>query len=558
MRDDEPGAENIRGAAIRGKRRVAEHWLPVRDLVNGGAKAMGDGDYPRAEEALRRAVDLTRAAEPSDADPLDLRARALTNLAAVHEWRGDLTAALRAQNEAIGSATVAAELVGDELGSRSVVVSALVSRAGTLSQVGRSDEAFVTVDSAEELLDRLPRDERSNTVSRYSIHNVRSTLLIQAGRLSEAEAEAHRAIATAMAGQPELAGHAYTNLAVISGRTGGEDAQRYLALAERLQETTGDAATRQLTVENLARVAMREARFDEARARFAEAEALARTTGMPTRAAACRTGIAATWLHTGRVGRAVKTLRTLATELEATGSVYDLQEVWGFIADAESFRNRYRSAEEFYLAAKRVARAVHDRCRIDLRRAEMYAEWAAVTPGVRTRVRRLSHARDIAVPVLLATEALREDFPPGDTRERWITHVAAPARELAFRLAVTLDDARLVAELIENATASATLRTHRAPPTGATSAESLAATLLDFAAPGKPSDPEPDESGERLPAAASGLLDELGPAARPVRFAPPPKVVAAPGDEPALAAWLAAAEAEYGVVLRSAEVVAAW
>src|SRR5690606_18458277 len=63
----------------------------------------------------------------------------------------------------------------------------------------------------------------------------------------------------------------------------------------------------------------------------------------------------------------------------------------------------------------------------------------------------------LAVPVLLTTEALRGDFAPGPVRERWSLQVAAPARELAFRLAVALGDGETLFALIENASASVTL-----------------------------------------------------------------------------------------------------
>lgn len=498
------------------------------------------------------------------------------------EWRGDLARALDAYAQSIAAAEACIEITRersgeDEYGTRAVIVNGLVSRASTYAQAGRMEEAFASTDAAGALLGELG-DAPDAGVVRFQLHNIRSTLLVMSGRLQEAEAEAHRAVSAAMAANPALATHAYTNLSAIAQRTGDSRSEDYLRLSHELQEQDphGDAVSHQLAVENLARAALQGRRFEEARARFADAERLALESGLPERAAAARTGLAAVALQTGRVGKAVRELQTLVGRFEASGSIDGLREVHQFIGDAESARARYARAEEHYLAARDLTRTVHERCRVDLRRAEMHAEWAADTPGLRTRIARLERARDLALPVHLVTDALRDGFSPGPTRERWSAQLAAPARELAFRLAMTLNDGALMIDLLENEAARATLRAERPAADGTHGDSGLVAELLDFApARGRPvEDPESGRApappipvrpartpGEppRLPAAA-GFFAELagGADAGAVRFALPPRVIPSPGLAPALADWIEAAEAEYGVRIRSDEAVAAW
>ncbi|MGJ0203979.1 tetratricopeptide repeat protein [Leucobacter sp. gxy201] len=568
--------------AVRGVKRVSERWLPVRELVNNGAMALNDGMVSRGMRLLRDAIAATEGVEQGDgagrreatddeAQRLDLRARAFANLAGAEEWQSDQRGALRSYDCALSAAEACVALAADDYGTRTVIANVYVSRAGTLSQLGRMDEAFASTSQAEALLDELgpagglASDEvvaQNLGVLRFQVHNIRSTLFIMTGRFEEAEAEANRAIAAAMAADPALAGHAYTNLGVIAQRTGDPArAEEYLRLSSELQSgaPAGDAASRQLAVANLARAAFGAGRFAEARERFTEAERLALDADLPMQAAAARTGVAAVLLKEGRVGKAVAELQRLAERLDRAGAAEQLREVHQFIGDAESMRGRYGRAEERYAIARELTRTVHERCRVDLRRAEMHAEWAGESPLLRSRVARLEQARDLAVPVLLATEALREGFVQGATRERWVAQVAAPARELAFRLAMTLHDAQLLGELVEHESATATLRSADSPPATAREPESpspdLIGELLAFAPA------EPDASGEDPPSElplAAGHRAFFGGTADGVRFAAPPRVIAAPGGGPVLMRWAAVAEAEYGVRVYSDIAVASW
>lgn len=513
------------------------------------------GDVASAGVKLREVLAQTSTADV-DAEGLDLRARAGMNLAAVHEFEGDLTGALRITDEALAAASEAIAQIGDERATRTVLINGMLSKTQTLTLMDRLDDAFETVAAAEALLDAAAPDGEDldqRGLLAFTVHNVRTTLLIITGRLREAEVEAQRALAIGLVENPQLIGHVYANLGVIAQRTGDANATReYLQLAEQAQELGGDAVSRQLSAENLARAAMQQERFADAEAGFIRAAKLAKEAGLSTRLAACRTGLAAVYLQSGNPARAAKVLRGILTDLDREGGVHERREAYGFLGDAESKRGRFAAADGAYRAALDLARSAHERCRVNLRRAEMQAEWASFTPGPRKRIERLTQGLELAVPVLLATEALRNDFPPGPTRERWSMQVAAPARELAFRLAVLLGQSALLFELIENAAASATLQAEavEAQLPSETSMPSLAPVLS------LPAAPESGESAE-LPAAASGLIGDLG-STTTLRFAPPPRVVALPGAEPALEPWIRAAEAEYGVAVRSDAVVAAW
>ncbi|KJL49013.1 Tetratricopeptide repeat protein [Microbacterium hydrocarbonoxydans] len=505
------------------------------------------GRVDEAAVVLAEVVALTRV-DDVDAEGLDMRARALLNLAAAHEFRGDLVGALRTADEGLAAASDALALIGDERATRTVQLNGMLARAQTLTQMDRLDDALDGIAAAEALLDSEDLDQRE--LLRFSVHNARTAVLIMTGRLQDAEDEAQRALAVALSVGPALAGHAYANLGVIAQRTGDDAAAReYLQLAHQAQELSGDATSRQHAVENLARAAMQEGRMREAEALFRQAADLARQIGLTTRLAASRTGLAAVLLQSGRASAAAKALRALLDELDSEAAVHERLEAYSFLGDAESTRNRYTAADEAYRAALELARSPHDRGRINLRRAEMHAEWASMSITPRSRLTRLEKARDLAIPVLLVTEALRDGFAPGVTRERWSLQVAAPARELAFRLARTLGDSALLFQLIENAAASVTLRAD---------APTDVAVLLPFERPSIPDDAvERDvrDHGE-LPAAAAGLLGGEGTAS--VRFAPPPRVVAVPGAEPVLDEWIRAAEAEYGIPLRSETTVPAW
>lgn len=553
MTDD--GADAARH--VRGRVPTSEPWIPVRDLNNDGAKLLGRGDTDAGARMLREAIARTEGSDEVEAR--DLRARALINLSGMHDYRAELDEALRLIDEALSIGTALVEEVGDERGTRTVIVNGMVSRTQILAQSDHLEEALVQADEALAMLDAHD-DIGQADLMRFQVHNVRSSLLLFTGRLQDAEADARAALDLAARVDPALAAHPYLTLGAIAQQTGDMAASNeFIELAHGMQDPEGDLVTRQITRENRARSAMRQGRHEEAGDLFREAAILAREGDLVTRETASRMGAAAAYLQIGNPALAAKTLRTLIDELGTDGAVHDRREAYGFLGDAESKRGKFALADEAYLAARELTRSAYERCRVDLRRAEMQAEWASFTPLSKKRMERLRRGLDLAIPVLLATEALRADFTPGPVRERWSLQVSAPARELAFRLAVTLGDAEVLFALIENASASATLQ-----------AESIEARLSDsdpedaplapvtdlFPDPTPPAEPD-SQIDLVLPAAASGFIGEIA-APVPLRFAPPPRVMPIPGSEPALEPWIRIAEAEYDVAVRSETVVAGW
>lgn len=546
--------------AIRGRVSTSEAWMPVRDLNNSGADLLSSGNVEEGARMLREAIALTEGSDAPDAR--DLRSRALLNLSSAHDYKAELSVALQLVDEAIFVGADLIEEIGDVRGTRTVVVNGMISRTQILAQADRLDEALVQVDEAAAVLERHT-DVLQAELMQFQVHNIRSSILLVLGRLQEAESEARLALDLALRIDPGMAANPYVNLGAIAQQTGDQQAaNEFIELANAIQEQSGDLVTRQLALENRARTAMQQERFEEAGEAFREAAALAKQSGLVTRATACRMGGAAVYLQTGNPVLAAQVMRELIADLGTEGAVHDRREAYGFLGDAESKRGKFERAQEAYDMARTLTRSAHERCRVDLRRAEMQAEWASFTVRPGKRLDRLRAGLELAIPVLLATEALRGDFPPGPIRERWSLQVAAPARELAFRLAVTLHDADLLLELIENAAASATLQ-----------AEALEVEALEreeMPAPGGPAlapvvdlftsadaDADVNAATVELPAAASGFAGAMA-TSTPVRFAPPPRVVGIPGAEPALEKWIRIAETEYGVTVRSDSVVAAW
>ncbi|MDQ0642626.1 hypothetical protein [Microbacterium murale] len=537
--------------SVRGRVPTSEAWIPVRDRNNTAADLLNSGDNAEAARLLQEAIELTD--DSDDPEARDLRSRALLNLAAARSYEADLAEALRLAEESIRTASGVLDEIGDVRASRTVLVNAMLCRAQVLAQSDRLEGALAQADEAAAEL-AAHDDIHQPELLHFTMHDARAGILIMLGRLEDAEADARRSLDLALRIDATLTAGPYMNLGAIAQRTGDlHAAHEFIGLAAAAQQNDGDLITRQSAIENRARNAMQLKRLDEAADLFREAAALAKQAGLVTRLAACRMGVAAVHLESGNPALSAKVMRELIAELGTDGAAAERREAYGFLGDAESKRGKFALADEAYRTARDLSRSAHERCRVDLRRAEMQAEWASFTPLPRKRMARLRTGLEMAIPVLLATEALRGGFRPGPIRERWSLQVAAPARELAFRLAVTLGDGQVLFELIENAAASATLQAE-AIEAQLPSEDSEAAAVT----PVTTLSPEDDVAADvELPAAASGFVGAMS-ASSPVRFAPPPRVVAMPGAEPALEKWIRIAEAEYGVTVRSETVVASW
>lgn len=410
--------------SVRGRVPTSEPWIPVRDRNNTAAELLNSGDNAEAARLLREAIALTKNSD--DPEGRDLRSRALLNLAAARSYEADLAEALRLAEESMRTASGVLDEIGDVRASRTVLVNAMLCRAQVLAQSDRLDDALAQADDAAAEIaahDEVDQPE----LLHFTMHDARAGILIMLGRLEEAETDARRSLEFALRIDATLTAGPYVNLGAIAQRTGDlHAAHEFIGLAAAAQQKDGDLITRQSAIENRARNAMQLKRLDEAAGLFHEAAVLAKQAGLVTRLAACRMGVAAVHLETGNPVLSAKVMRELIVELGTESAVNERREAYGFLGDAESKRGRFARADEAYLAARALTRTAHERCRVDLRRAEMQAEWASFTPLPGKRTSRLRAGLDLAIPVLLATEALRDDFRPGTIRERWSLQVAAP------------------------------------------------------------------------------------------------------------------------------------
>ncbi|SOD63361.1 hypothetical protein SAMN06297387_11093 [Streptomyces zhaozhouensis] len=561
----EPGSEELLG--VRTGASYGPRWSAHAPLVDEAARALNRGRYREGVRLLERVVAATEDVE-GDAEGLDLRCRALANLAGLAEERGAPDESLRLAGLALAGCDRVEELVGAERGTPKIRASVLVNRAQTLQLLGRNAEALADCDAAV----ALPTAGPASAVLDFTLHNTRGCALIALGRYPEAEAEVRAALAVAEEREPRLAGHAHTNLAVLAQRAGDAEAMgRHMGLARDFHALGGDPAARALAEENLARLALGQRGLAEARRRLRRAERAYAALGAEHRVAACRFGLALAWFLGGRVGRARRVLRGASRVLERTGDVAGLVECHLLAGDLAACRLRFRASDRHYLVARALcfdSGAPHEAARVDARRARVALASLRFAWLAPLRRQWLASALDVGLPAALATDALRHSFPPGPTRERWTTEVARPAVATALRLLTMAEQPRLALELVEHLAASATLDTER--PTagavgavGAPFAEELRARI--GAGPVAAELPEPFPAPAEAVAAgafaaslvAAGGTDPAGGFPAP-QLALPPRLRVFGNAAPGLGDWIAAGERRYGRPIRSAVELRAW
>nr|WP_255672812.1 tetratricopeptide repeat protein [Glycomyces amatae] len=492
---------------------------------------------------FREAYEQTLVADV-DAAGLDGRARALANLAALAEGRGDTAEALRLADEALASCAAAEQAAGDRYGTVAVRASVLVNRAQTLQLLGRLDEALADLDAALELTgDAVAGDEGLVAVM---LHNSRSVLLIGLERWEEAEAAARRTLELANARDPRLAGHPYSNLAVIAqARNDNDAAMGYLRLAEQIHR--GDPASAALAVANQGRLAMRRGDVGEGRRLLEEAERAFADGEQPLRAAEIRYSRAHAAFQGGDAALAQTLLPAAIDVLRGAGHAAMLAEALALQGDLLAARAAFEEAEAAYLDARHWLEAQGARyhlARIDMRRAFAAAARCAVAVTGTERERLLRTALDLALPAALATDAIRHQFAPGLPREQWASTVAVPAMAHALHLAAALRDGALVSELLEHMSATVSLHAPAAAP-----AEAV---------PEPPDPAPPPPEAQALPFAAAGLVTAAAGGFPAPRFALPPRLRVNPGRPSALEPWIGETERRYGFAIRSDEVVDTW
>lgn len=544
--------------ALRGTTPASAPWHRFRDLQNAGGIAVYQGNAAAARQhydaAYRETLTVGEGGSPDgpagvelDGEGWDARAGVLGNLAALREHAGDLAGALELINQAIDAGQRAEALIGDERGTRAMRVAIVNARAQTLIRLGRIDDALHDVDEAREMLLAVDPAHPSRALLDFQTHNTKAGILVEAERLQEAEDEAQRALQIALASDPRVAAHTYMTLAAIAERTGDlATGAEYLALAHELSGITGDPVAAQLSTENLARGYLRDGRLDDAERLFTEAERLAVSGGLVIRAASCRYGLACVAMKRGDLRAADAALATAITAFEQAGAQFDLIWCHSLAGDLHTIKRRFPQADKAYRRAWDLCETGSDRAAIDVRRAEMLAQWseAAFTPMKRAALQQQALA--LTVPAALATDALRHGFTSAEVRERWTTTVAAPSMTLAFTLASELRDTKTLLDLIEHASARVSLQSTQ-PLRSSVDVVAQTFAAVPFV---------PTADHEELPLAASAILDSHAPT--DARFALPPRLDTGLGELSQLDAWIDAAEERYGIAIRSQERVATW
>ncbi|MFI7678282.1 hypothetical protein [Actinophytocola sp. NPDC049390] len=507
---------------LRGRTRYGPRWRPVGQRMNDAARAFYAGDIAGAEAILDEVLQATDDNDDNDGgdgEALDLRARALANRAQMAGARGDLTAALRYDEECL---VLCAEVArgDDRFGVSDIRSSVLINQAQTLQSLGRSEEALRVLD--EVAAAGAAADANASLLS-FLLHHTRAAALVVLARYAEAETEARLALDVAMASEPRLAAEAYATLGTIAARTGDDgSATEHLAVARDLHGLTGTAFDRADDERQLGRLAAGAGRLDEAEERLARAQAEYERAGRAVEVAECRMSRSVVAMRQLRFPDAVDHVTAALDTLRETGAVQSLIECHLVHAQLTFvMTGNMADTEEAFLRGRELAvagRVWHEVARIDYNRAQLSVDAAELTE---TGTRADMHQRvlQLAVMAALAADGFRHRYSPGPIRERWARFVAVPARSLALRVAAALGLGELVFLLVEYFSAGTSLQ---------------AGT--------------PDELDlQRYPAPD---LDS--------RLAPPPRLLLLPGDETVLDVLVAQVEQEYHLVLRSAEVVRAW
>lgn len=533
-------------AGIRGKASGGPRWAHVKELNNAAARLASTGRVTEATAMLEEAVALTRVDDVGAAG-LDHRARALGNLAALAEGRGDTGAALRLAEEALAACLAAEAEAGDRYGTVAVRASVLVNRAQTLQLLGRLDGALADLDGALDLVgDAADGDGGYLAVT---IHNSRSVLLIALEHWEEAEAAAQLTLRLAAEHDPRLTGHPYSNLAVIAQTLNDHDAaMEYLRLAEQVHVMSGDQVAAALAVANQGRAALRAGGVEEGRRLLAAAERALDAVEQPLRAAELRYARAHAAFQAGDADSARDLLEPAITVLRDAGHATMLAEALALRGDMFADLAEFGEAEEAYAEAWRVHEAAGARChlaRIDMRRAFAVAAWAGLAEAEADREQLLRSALDLSLPSALAADAIRHGFAPGRSRERWAATVAIPAMAHALSLATALRDGALVSELLEHMSATVSLRV---PVTA------------DVEPPVEPPEWLGPVAGEEvlLSFTASALVPGTSGDFPATRFALPPRLRVNPWRPSQLEPWIQEAERRYGFPIRSDEVIDTW
>ena len=503
---DEPRAAMYRLLGENpGREPLGPRWQRFVELNAEGAVLASSGDRAGAAAAFEAAYRETVGS--ADAEALVCRAGAAANLAGVVED------GMRWNTEAITAARSALELAGDAYGTATTLVNALVSRAAAHLAHTRLAEALADVDEALSV--------EVDDVTLATVRSVRARVLAVGGRYAEAAQEARTALDLAYANAPATAATVHLTLAEISSGTGDlPDAVEHLAVARDLCAAAGDVAGEATVALSSARLAYLASDADRADALYDEAAAL--LAGDPRRLAACLVGRAAVAVLRGRPADAIG-LVDRAHALLGPATPLELVAVHQVRGSACESAGDFAAAEACYAEAAANCTSAglwHVALGMTWWRADALVRRAAAVTGAERRAI-AERALDLALPAALAAEAVRQRFPHGPLRERWVALASAPATRSAFLAIRAVEDVELAAAYIDHLAGAVSFDAGGALPVAREDVVSL---------------PEPPVSETHLP----------------------PRVRLDPATPSTLDVWLDVAEERYGFPVRSARAVASW
>jgi tetratricopeptide (TPR) repeat protein len=538
---DEAGDEQ-RAAMCRllaenpGQQPLGPRWHRFVELNAEGAVLASSGDRAGAaakfEAAYRETV--TAADVEDDVEAMVCRAAVAGNLAGVAADRDE---ALRWSTEAATVARSVLAVVGDAYGTATVLVNALVSRAWQLNLLARLPEALADLDDAAEAVQDIQELEAP-------VRATRARVLATGGWYAEAAEEARLALELAYAVVPPLAATVHMTLAEIMSGTGDlPGAVEHLALARDLCAATGDVDGQAAATLSWARLAYLAADGDRADALYDEAERL--LTDDPRRLAACVLGRAAVAVLRGRPREALESLDRARTSLGAAATTPELVAMHQVRGSAYESLAEFAAADSCYGEASALCEAAglwHVVLGMAWWRADALVRRAAAATGDERRTFAV-RALDLALPAALAADAVRQRFPHGPLRERWVALASAPATRAAFWAIGSMEDPALAAEYIDHIAGAVSLHAEGVTPVERGELVSL---------------PEPPVTEPHLPYAASGFTAGADPAFPAAGFELPPRVRLDPAVPSRLDTWIDVAEERYGFPVRSALAVASW
>lgn len=552
--NDQPGGQEER-LGVKVTTTLGPRWHPFRDLNNAGSRLADQGHLSEARAKYDAAYRLTLV-DDIDAAGWDARARVLGNLAGLSETQGDIDGAFRFAAEALEACDQALEQVGDRYGTRAVKASTLINRAQTLHRVGRLEDSLLDLDAALGLASGGTQD--NDNLLAHSLHNTKANTLVSLDRWTDAEIEARAGLELAMRHFPALAGHSYTTLAIIMEATGDYlAAEEFLQLSADVHAIQSDRSARAAAVANLGRLAMRRGDFTAAADAFAQAEEAFTTCELPGRAAEIQYSRGVLAINDGDLEQARALMTGALPGLAATGDSTTLAECRGLLGDLLAVGGDYDGAEELHLIARRThttAGANFQAARLDGRRAVARYLRAVHATSQQDQLRYLRESLDLALPAALATDAIRHRFAPGPARERWVAAVSEPVMAMVFSLTVQLHDIALLWELIENVSATVSLRSE-------TQLNPLQIGLAQaFESLTGPQEWEPSTEEATLPFSAGAALTTVDETRSfPVSgFDLPPRLRVDPDRSAVLSDWIDQAEERYGFPVRTREEIDSW